>query len=193
MDQDVERILWGITSSGDMMREVTDLMIEVNSWGIWDIHVMLSRETPFVLRYYSVWDKIHDNFSMLMIEKGPNAPFLGGPIQRGRYTFLFIAPVTGNTMAKIACGIADSLVSNCVALALKAAIPVFLFPTDQMSTGSESILPDGTILKLYPREVDLNNVEKVSKMKHITVFESVEQIKVFFSREKAKAFSNKNG
>src|SRR5512137_2816129 len=101
------KILWCITSSGDKLRETIKLMIDVQSWNAWDIDVALSREAPFVLKYYDCWKTLKEHFSPVMEEKGPNAPFLGGPIQRGKYAFILVAPVTANTMAKIACGIAD--------------------------------------------------------------------------------------
>jgi dihydromethanopterin reductase (acceptor) len=43
---------------------------------------------------------------------------------------LFISPATSNTVAKIAHGIADSLVTNAVAHALKAGVLVFILPVD---------------------------------------------------------------
>jgi flavoprotein len=110
-----------------------------------------------------------------MEEKGPNAPFLGGPIQRKKYAFILVAPVTANTMAKIAGGIADSLVSNSVSLGLKARIPTYLLPTDQ-GNEVETVLRDGSKLKLYPRKVDLENLEKVRAMDDVTVFKDIEEM-----------------
>lgn len=156
-------------------------MAGVLSWNAWDIDVALSREAPFVLKYYGCWKDVKERFSTVMEEKGPNAPFLGGPIQRGRYAFILVAPVTANTMAKIACGIADSLVSNCVSLGLKARVPVYLLPTDQ---GSEvvTVLRDGSTLKLYPRKVDLDNLEKVRATDDVTVFKDIDEMAAALAR-----------
>jgi flavoprotein len=150
-------------------------MIDVQSWHAWDIEVALSREAPFVLKYYDCWKDLRDHFSTVMEEKGPNAPFLGGPIQRKKYTFILVAPVTANTMAKIACGIADSLVSNSISLGLKARVPTYLFPTDQGSE-VETVLRDGSTLKLHPRNVDLDNLEKVRAMDDVTVFKNLDEM-----------------
>jgi flavoprotein len=147
-------------------------MIDVQSWHTWDIEIALSREAPFVLKYYGCWKDLKEHFPIVMEEKGPNAPFLGGPIQRKKYAFILVAPVTANTMAKIACGIADSLVSNCVALGLKARVPAYLLPTDQGSE-VETVLRDGSTLNLYPRKVDLDNLEKVRAMDDVTVFKNI--------------------
>mgnify|MGYP006291240347 CR=1 FL=1 len=181
------KILWGITSSGDMIGDIVDLMIEVKKWKLWDIEVMLSRSTAFVLQYYGVLEKLTKNFSIIHREKGPNGPFLGGPIQKGKYEFLIIAPVTGNTMAKIAHGIADALIPNCVALGLKARIPSYLFPTDQAGVGEETILRDGSKLRLYPRKIDLENVDRVRKMENTIVFTSFDEMNSFFSKKKRNA------
>ena len=177
-------ILWGITSSGDLLKNVIELMIEVQSWDILHIEAMISRETPFVMKYYKVWNLFKENFKTIHEERGPNIPFLGGPIQRNKYEYLVVLPVTGNTMAKIAHGIADSLVSNCVALALKRKVHVYLFPTDQESTGTETIIPDGTKLELFPRQVDLENVERVRKMRGVTVFKGLDEVLDFFKSQK---------
>nr|MDO8113967.1 flavoprotein [Candidatus Sigynarchaeota archaeon] len=179
-----QKILWGITSSGDKIKEAIQLMIEIQSWQAWDIEVMLSKETPFVLKYYDAWKLLKDNFAPVHEERGPNTPFLGGQIQHQKYTFLLIMPVTANTMAKIACGIADSLVSNCVSLGLKARVPVYLFPTDQ-GAELETVLRDGSTLKLYPRQVDLDNLETVRAMDHVTIFNDLDDVKNFFQKQHA--------
>jgi flavoprotein len=170
-------ILWGITSSGSFLPKIITLMEQVQSWDRWTVDVVMSREAPFVMKYYKLWDRLRGSFPRLRQEQGPNIPFLGGPLQRHVYEFMLVAPVTGNTMAKIAHGIADSLVSNCVAMALKAAVPVLLFPTDQAGVGEEAHLRDGTTLQLFPRQVDLENVEEVRAMDHVTVFSSVEEMR----------------
>jgi flavoprotein len=170
-----QKILWCITSSGDQIRATIQLMIDVQSWLAWDIEVALSREAPFVLKYYDCWKLLKDNFSIVMEEKSPNLPFLGGPIQRKKYRFIVVAPVTANTMAKIACGIADSLVSNSISLGLKARIPVYLFPTDQ-GNEVETVLRDGSMLKLNPRKVDLENLEKVRCMADVMVCKDLDAL-----------------
>lgn len=49
------------------------------------------------------------------VEKGSNAPFVAGPLQVGYYPLFFVSPATANTVAKIAYGIADTLITNCFA------------------------------------------------------------------------------
>ncbi|MHA1682499.1 MAG: flavoprotein [Promethearchaeota archaeon] len=181
---EIPKILWCITSSGDMLRDVINLMVEIASWNAWDIDVAMTRETPFVLNYYNAWFLLREHFTTIFQEKGANAPFLGGPIQRNKYKFILVAPVTGNTMAKIARGIADALVPNCVALGLKARVPVYLFPTDQEGIGEETVLADGSILHLYPRAIDLENVRRASEMDHVTVFKNLNGLRSFFMQKR---------
>nr|MDO8116642.1 flavoprotein [Candidatus Sigynarchaeota archaeon] len=187
---DQPRLLWGITSSGCMLGETLDLMIEVLSWNRWVVEVMLTRETPFVLKYYGLWQRLRDHFAIIHEEQGSNTPFLGGPIQKNRYAFLIIAPVTGNTMAKIAHGIADALIPNCVALGLKAAVEVGLFPTDQERIGEQVILKDGSTLQLYPRPVDLDNVRKVKEMPHVTVFKTLDEMHAFLVKKRGETIKS---
>lgn len=179
----ISRILWGITSSGDLIGEIIEMMISIQARVECKVDLVLSKETPFMLKYYDMWKKIQSSFSTIFMEKGSNAPFLGGVIQRGKYDFLLVAPVTGNTMAKIAHGIADALIPNCIALGLKARIPTYLFPTDQEGIGEETVLVDGSILKLYPRPVDIENVNKVRDMEHVTVFKTLDEMHAFLNRE----------
>jgi len=53
-----------------------------------------------------------------------------GRFSRGIYDALFVSPTTSNTVAKIAYGIADSLVTNAVAHAVKGGVQVFIVPVD---------------------------------------------------------------
>jgi len=62
-------------------------------------------------------------------EEGNSSPKTGR-FMMGAFDFLIIAPATANTVAKIANGIADSIVTNAAALSNKAGIPVYVLPTE---------------------------------------------------------------
>ena len=62
-------------------------------------------------------------------EEGYSSP-RAGRFMMGKFDLLIIAPATANTVAKIAHGIADSLVTNAAALSSKAGVPVYVLPTD---------------------------------------------------------------
>jgi flavoprotein len=87
-----------------------------------------------------------------------------------------IAPATANTVAKIAYGIADSLITNSAAQAMKVDVPVYIFPVDQKEGEIITKLPNGSDLKLRMRKEDVENVEKLRRMRGITVLSSVEEI-----------------
>ena len=113
--------------------------------------------------------KLKDNIKDVKVEKGPNLPFVVGKMQTGYYDFIVISPVTGNTVAKIVYGIADSLISNGVAQALKGGQKVYLFPTDQQRENTTTVLPSGKTFKLKHRKVDLENIEKLRQMDDVII------------------------
>ena len=136
------------------------------------ISVMISKSGEQVLRLYKLWDLLHESFSSVYLETNANVPFLAGPLQIGKYDLLVIAPLTANSTAKIAHGIADTLITNAVAQTLKGQTPVLLFPVDQSTTPIETISPDGTRFTITPRRIDLDNVERLRSMDRLTIVPS---------------------
>ncbi len=167
---------WGITGSGDFMRETLDLMKNVCHTYDLRIDVFLSTEAEIVLKHYQYMREVRDNFEKLFLEKGPNIPFLSGKLQIGKYKLFMICPATANTAAKLAHGIADSLITNSAAQAMKADIPVYIFPVDQKPGVVVTKLPDGSELKLRIRDVDLKNVKILQDMQGITVLQSIKEV-----------------
>jgi dihydromethanopterin reductase (acceptor) len=53
-----------------------------------------------------------------------------GRFNVGRYDIFILMPATSNTVAKIVYGIADTLVTNCAAQAMKGGIPSLIVPVD---------------------------------------------------------------
>lgn len=113
------RIVWGITGAGDYLAESLSVFRKISRELDTEVTIAVSREGEIVLRWYKLWDELNSSFKRVMVEKGPNTPFLAGPLQIGYYSLLVISPATANTTAKIAHGIADSLLTNCVAQAMK--------------------------------------------------------------------------
>lgn len=173
----MEKVAWGITGSGDYMRESLDLMKEIHEAFAVRIDVFLSREGEVVLKHYGYMQEIETSFENVHTEKGPNIPFLSGKLQMGKYKVFMICPATANTVAKLAHGIADSLITNSAAQAMKVDCPVYIFPVDQKLGTVVTRLPDGSDLTLHVREVDVENVEILRKMRGITVMGRVEDAK----------------
>ena len=141
-----------------------------------EVHVYLSREGKVVLEFYKLLEEVKEHFPKVSPELGPNAPFLSGKIQLGKYNFVLIAPATANTVAEIAYGIADSVIANSAAQAMKADVPVYILPVDQKEGEILTKLPDGRDLKLRMRKEDVENVEKLRRMRGITVLSRVGEI-----------------
>ncbi|RCV62808.1 flavoprotein [Methanophagales archaeon] len=171
------KIAWGITGAGDHMTECVTFMRLLSKKYNLDVHVYPSKEGVVVLKYYNLLKEVKDNFSKLSPEKGPNAPFIAGKIALGTYEFFLIAPATANTVAKMAYGIADSLITNSAAQAMKANVPVYIFPVDQKEGEIMTTLPDGRALKLRIRKEDADNVETLRGMRGINVLSRVHEVK----------------
>ena len=170
------RIAWGVTGAGDFMSETVALMEEIAKKYNLEVHVYLSKEGEVVLKVYKLFNEVKERFPKVSVEKGPNAPFLSGKLQLGKYKFFLIAPATANTVAKIAHGIADSLITNSAAQAMKMDVPVYIFPVDQKEGEVKTRLPDGRDLKIRIRKEDVENVDKLRRMRGITVLSWIEEI-----------------
>ncbi len=72
-------------------------------------------------------------------EEGAGSP-RAGRLLRGIYKALIVSPASGNTVAKVAYGIADTLVTNAIAQAQKGGVPVYMVPTDQQEGFIETTL-----------------------------------------------------
>ena len=124
------KILWAITGSGDKIEETVNIMKTLQKKYSPKITVILSKNGEIVVRIYNLLDSLKSSFGELLVEKGPNIPFIAGALQTGKFDLFLVCPATANTTAKIAHGIADSLISNCVSQALKANQEVFIYPVD---------------------------------------------------------------
>lgn len=171
------KIAWGITGCGDYLKESLDIMKELRLEYDLDVRVFLSRAGEMVVKWYKLFNDLKTSFPRTYSEKSPNVPFLVGDLQLGKYDFIIITPSTSNTVAKIAAGISDTLLSNAAAQAMKAKVPVYIFPADQTKGDIVTDLPGGKKLTLTMRDVDLDAVEKLRKMKGITVLRNPDEIR----------------
>ncbi|NVM04847.1 MAG: archaeoflavoprotein AfpA [Candidatus Helarchaeota archaeon] len=170
------KICWGITGAGDYLLETFNVMKEVKQKFNAKITVIISEQGVFVLKWYKMLDDIKTEFEDVRIEKGPNIPFIVGPLQTGAYKFFFVSPLSGNSTAKAAYGIADSLITNAIAQTMKGGIPVYVYPVDQKAGEFTTILPDGKKLNLKSRKLDLEIVEKLRKMEGIFILSHPNEI-----------------
>lgn len=146
-----QRIAWGITGAGHFLDrsyqvfkelKLKDRDISVNTY--------VSRAAEEVLRMYGLEQKLvkisgGDYLEEIFreSEQGSSSPKVGRFLL-DRYDALFITPATSNTVSKIAYGIADSLVTNAVAQAVKGRVPVYVVPVDI----------EGSIVSEMPYNID---------------------------------------
>ena len=178
----MRRIAWGITGAGDLIKETLDVMkgLKEAYKGRVEIEVYLSKAGEQVLRFYKLEDALRDSFEKVQVERDANTPFITGRLQTGRFDFLLLAPATSNTVAKIAHGISDTMLTNGAIQALKAYVPVYVMPVDFREGTVVTVLPNGKELELRVRKEDAENVQKISNMDRITTFEKPEKIRGIF-------------
>ncbi len=170
-------MLWGITGTGFLLQESIDLMKEIQEdYGV-KLTVILSKEGAAVVKWYKKWLALTEVAEKVQIEKTPNIPFYAGPLQLGKFDFFLCCPVSANTVAKIVYGIADTLITNCVAQAIKGGQIAYIFPSDQDTEPIVTSRPDGSPLVLKIRDIELENNRKLKTMEGIHVISEFSEIK----------------
>ena len=164
-----KNVLWGITGSGDFIEDIVSMMKDVNSIPGVEVRVVTSKAARRVLGLYGVWDSVENGFPSVRPELDSNDPIVVGELQTGRYDVFLVCPATANTTAKISLGIADTVISNAAAMAMKADIPVYIFPVDQKRGTLVTEIPGGGELTITVRDLDVENVERIRAMDGITV------------------------
>jgi dihydromethanopterin reductase (acceptor) len=132
-------VLWGITGAGHLLAESADAIRKAAKKH--NVTVVFSGAGYEVARMYGILQKIEDcaQETIKEEEQGWSHPLVGRVALR-EYEAVIISPCTANSAAKVVCGIADSLVTNIVAQAVKSKTPVYLVPTDAEKT-QETALP----------------------------------------------------
>ncbi|MFX1390278.1 MAG: flavoprotein [Promethearchaeota archaeon] len=171
------KLMFGMTGTGYVLDESITLMKELQDNHDIDITVILSKEGAAVIKWYKKWLLLTETIKKVKVEKTPNIPFYAGPLQLGNYDMFIVCPVSANSVAKIVHGIADTIITNCVAQAIKGGQNVYIFPSDQDTEPIVTSRPDGSPLVLKIRDIELENIEKLKKMEGITVISEFSEIK----------------
>ena len=169
--------MWAITGTGYVLQESIDLMKELQENFNVDLTVILSKEGAAVVKWYKKWLALTEAVKKVKVEKTPNIPFYAGPLQLGNYDLFLACPVSANSVAKIVYGIADTLITNCVAQAIKGGQTVHIFPSDQDIEPIVTSRPDGSPLVLKIRDIELENIKKLKQMEGIFVIKNFEDIR----------------
>ncbi|MDD5616984.1 MAG: dihydromethanopterin reductase (acceptor) [Candidatus Methanoperedens sp.] len=141
------KLAWGITGAGHFLSESFEVFKKLKkSTPDLKVTTLVSRAGEEVVRMYGLENDlkfISDGSYLEEIfferEQGASVPKTGRFLL-GKYDALIISPATSNTTAKLACGIADTLITNAVAQAAKGGVPVYIVPVD-ISGEIESRMP----------------------------------------------------
>lgn len=143
-------IAWAITGGASYIRELARGFVELReSLGV-KITIFMSKWGYEVARIYGVLPilkKIAPGGYYEEFLVGEEGFYYIGRFNMKHYKLLVLAPATGNTVAKIVYGIADSLPTAVFAQATKSSIPVVVLPTDLPG-------PDGYAVSQAPCYVD---------------------------------------
>jgi len=133
------RIAWGVTGAGHLLKDSYRAMKKLKDDGH-SITTFMSRAGEEVSRMYGLIDSVGDisdgsylNEVYLDSNQGSSFPKIGRFNVR-RYDIFILMPATSNTVSKIVYGIADTLVTNCAAQAMKSGIPSLIVPVDWESS-----------------------------------------------------------
>jgi archaeoflavoprotein AfpA len=167
----LRKIAWGITGAGDRIAEYVHIMKEIQKKyeGVLEIQVFVSKAGEMVLKFYNLENEVKQNFPKFTVEQNANSPFLAAWMQMHKYEFILIAPASSNTVAKIAYGIGDTMLTNAVSMSLKAFAPVYIVPVDYQEKTITTKLPNGKDMKLRIRREDAENVRKLELMEDMHV------------------------
>jgi dihydromethanopterin reductase (acceptor) len=169
-----KRIAWGITGAGHTLEECIETLQKYEG-----VDVFLSRAAEEVVGMYGLDARLNTPRLRLYRENQASSPLVGR-LFAGMYRCLVVAPATSNSIAKFIHGISDTLVTNLLAQAGKARIPIVVFPTD-LASEMDSKGPNRESVRVYPRKIDLENTEKLMSFEGVVVVRNQAELESFLS------------
>ena len=131
------KIAWCITGAGHFLHDSFDVFKELKEKNKeLKVTSFVSRAAEEVIKMYGLQKDLinisNGNYleeCFCEQEQGASFPKAGRLLLK-KYDALVVTPATSNTIAKLAYGIADTLVTNAVAQAVKGNVPVYIVPVD---------------------------------------------------------------
>ena len=167
-----QKLAWAITGSGHYLRESLAVLQSFEN-----VDIFLSKAAAEIIKQYGFQAQLDATNHKVYQDKTASSV----PVElfyEGKYHTLVIAPATSNTVAKMAYGFSDSLVTNLYAQAGKTRVPSIIFACDTVpETGQNAIkseAPRDNIVQVFPRQIDLDNVQKLASFEHTQIVESIE-------------------
>ncbi|MDP1766979.1 MAG: flavoprotein [Methylotenera sp.] len=164
-----QRLAWAITGSGHYLRESLAILKTLDN-----VDVYLSKAAAEIIKQYGFQAQLDATNHRVYQDKTASSV----PVElfyEGKYHTLVIAPATSNTIAKMAYGFSDSLVTNLYAQAGKTRVPSIVFACDT-APELESEAPRDNVVKVYPRQVDLDNVKKLASFEATQVVADIDAL-----------------
>ncbi len=149
------RLAWAITGSGHYLRESLTILDMLEN-----VDIFLSKAASEIIQQYGFQAQLDATGHRVYHDKTASSV----PVElfyEGKYHTLVIAPATSNTIAKMAYGFSDSLVTNLFAQAGKTRVQSIIFACDT-APELESEAPRDNMVSVYPRQIDLENVAKLA-------------------------------
>jgi len=163
------RLAWALTGSGHYLRECLKLLNELEN-----VDLFLSAAAAEILNMYGYSvAALRERMRVFRDTTASSVPV--GLFYSGDYHTLVIAPATSNTVAKCVYGISDTLVTNIFAQAGKCGVPAIVFACDT-EPELESEAPR-SIVKVYPRAIDLENVKRLQHFEATRVVTDMAQLR----------------
>ena len=160
------RWAWALTGSGHFFQECLRMLRELD-----DVDPFVSKAGSEILRMDRQEFKLP-----------PATRLFRDTTASAAYHTLILAPATSNTVAKCVVGISDTLVTNVFAQAGKCRLPAIVFACDT-APELETEAPKGMV-KVYPREIDLKNTERLKSFESAVVVESLEDLRTALGRRR---------
>ena len=161
-----KRLAWAITGSGHYLRETLQILQSIR-----EVDIFLSKAAAEIIKQYGFQPQLDAMPHRVFLDKTASSV----PVEffyEGKYDVLVISPATSNTIAKMAYGFSDSLVTNLYAQAGKTRVDSIVFACDT-APELESEAPKENIVKVYPRQIDLENVARLKGFESTTVVDSI--------------------
>ena len=162
------RLAWALTGSGHFFTECLDLMSRLEHFDLF-----ISRAAAEVVRMYKSEMRGFPADTRIFRDTTASAAPVG-LFYQGVYHTLVLAPATSNTVAKCVAGISDTLATNVFAQAGKCRIPAIVFACDT-APELDTMAPGGMV-KVFPRRIDLENVEKLKQFEATEVVVSLDEL-----------------
>ena len=147
------------------------------------VDLFLSAAAEEVLpRYGIAIDALRERFRVFRDKTASAVPV--GELYEALYHTLVVAPATSNTVAKCAFGISDTLPTNMFAQAGKLGIAGLVFACDTQPVVVTRAPHDWVTLR--PRNIELDNVERLRAIDHCRVLCSLDELEAALSTRLAE-------